>query len=99
MSRNYPPYKTVLNGGFGITDILPKTRKPLIVEKISANEVYAIYADIDSDRIQYKQSIKADGSGSIRKNIREKIEKSADGGKTWKEIYCDDGYDDEVVTD
>lgn len=88
MERDYAPYKTIRNGGFGLTDIIPRGRKPDTVKRVSDTEVYAIYSDLDDTKIKYKQTFKATKvSDTERNNIVEKIEKSTDSGTTWKVLY------------
>lgn len=86
-NRNYPPYDTILYGGFGKTNIIPVTRAPKQVVRVSDNEVYAIYADIDDENILYKQVWTAEGTGSVRSNPQQKIYKSVDSGNTWSLMY------------
>ena len=85
--RNYPPYDTILYGGFGKTNIIPVTRAPKQVVRVSENEVYAVYFDIDDSSILYKQVWTAEGSGSERRNPQQKIYKSVDSGNTWSLMY------------
>ena len=85
--RNYSPYTTIMYGGFGETHIIPVSRKPIEVTKVSDNEVYAVYSDIDNVKIRYKQVWTAEGSGSTRTNPKQKIYITKDSGKTWTLMY------------
>lgn len=87
MSRVSPPIDTVRHGGFALSTLIPRGRKPDEVVRVSDNEVYAVYADIENGKVKYKQTFKAEGTGNKRNNLKEQIEKSTDEGKTWKVIY------------
>lgn len=87
--RNYKPYEEIRYGGFGKTNIIPVSRSPLQIKRVSANEVYAIYADIDDESVQYKQVWTAEGSGGTRTNPQQKIYISKDRGQTWTLMYED----------
>lgn len=91
MSKLTPPYKRVRHGGFAVSDLIPRGRIPDEVKKVSDTEVYAIYSDIDNSSIKFKQTFTAEQGtdSSSRKNVTEKIEKSTDGGNTWKTIYTE----------
>lgn len=92
MANLIPPYTGVRNGGFALTDLIPRGRKPDEIKRVSDTEVYAIYSDIDTTKtkVKYKQTFKAETDASdksIRKNPTEILEKSTDEGKNWKKIY------------
>ena len=87
--RNYKPYDTIKYGGFGVTNIIPVSRIPLSITRVSSNEVNAVYADIDDAKVQYKQVWTATGSGSTRTNPKQKIYISKDSGQTWTIMYKD----------
>lgn len=75
--------KTVNPGGFALSEMKIRGPTPDKIIKVSDNEVYAVYSDIDDPTIKYKQTFTAEGSGNERHNVSEKIEKSTDGGNTW----------------
>lgn len=87
MSRMYAPVNEVLNGGFEITDLILLSRKPIEITKVNDNEVYAVYCDVDNADIRYKQTWTAEGTGNTRTNPLCKIEKSTDGGTSWRILY------------
>ncbi len=87
--RNYKPYDTIKYGGFGETSIIPVSRIPLSITRVSGNEVNAVYADIDDDNVRYKQVWMAEGTGSTRTNPKQKIYISKDSGQTWTLMYED----------
>lgn len=85
--RNYKPYDLIKYGGFGETSIIPVSRVPVSVTRVSGNEVNAVYADIDDNKVRYKQVWTAKGSGGTRTNPQQKIYISKDRGKTWTLMY------------
>ena len=87
--RNYKPYEEIRYGGFGNTNIIPVSRIPLSITRVSGNEVNAIYTDIDDETIRYKQVWTAEGGGSTRTNPKQKIYISRDSGQTWTSMYED----------
>lgn len=84
---NYPPYEQILYGGFGETNIIPISRIPIGVCRVSDNEVYATYADVNDSTIWYKQVWTAEGTGSTRINPKQTIYKSTDSGNTWSLLH------------
>lgn len=87
--RNYKPYEEIRYGGFGHTNIIPVSRIPLSVTRVSGNEVNAVYVDIVDNKVRYKQVWTAEGTGSTRTNPKQKIYISKDSGQTWKIMYED----------
>ena len=75
MGKKYALIKKVRKGGFGLSAMVITDRIPDKIERVSDNEVYAMYGN-------YKQTWTAEGSGNERHNFVETItEVSGNDGK------------------